>query len=196
MRKAIKFNQDGFEPISCGCIIIVVFIIILAIIAGARNKQESLGIITEQDISSKDIILTERTEKPIGTERRIIDNSKGDVSITREIKVTNEWTKESSVDSENAISTKVDVKKSLLVISAAAEAEVATKFSASSSEGEKRTFSDSFIVNVPARKSLVLLLEWKQVWQHGKVKIFTSDGKEVLVPFSVLQNLTYDSKSL
>ena len=140
-----------------------------------------------------EIVETERSEESFGTDKRVVDNSKSSVKVTRRFSVQKEWSRTYSIEYERATSGGLgisgDVKK-VLGFNAAIDLSVREKFCAS--DQIKEVYSEEIGVEVPALTKLAVLLHWKKVWQHGFVVCRGLNDEELKVPFRAVAGVTFD----
>lgn len=133
-----------------------------------------------------------------GDEPKYVDNLKSDVPFKRTIRATRRWTQHIQIQTQSAresgtsgglgLSTifTAELRKTLLRT-------LSTNYSASSEM--ERVFEDTFEVEVPPRTRMHILLHWKRVVQIGKMRIRSSDGRVIEVPFRVAIDLAVDPES-
>ncbi|MCP4372611.1 MAG: hypothetical protein GY797_31560 [Deltaproteobacteria bacterium] len=140
-----------------------------------------------------EIIETNRTQEPRGSEDRIIDNSDSKSASTRRLVFKEEWTQVVSFEKEKAVSAAqkvgVNVDK-ILMASASVGTELREKYSISTQK--KKTYEEEISIPVPKNAKVKLTLHWKNIWQNGKIRMRTQENIEVLVPFRVLVGITFD----
>jgi hypothetical protein len=69
--------------------------------------------------------------------------------------------------------------------------EKALKSKYSISEDTRETYVEDLLFRVPGRTSLVVVLNWKRIWQHGMIRIGSAD-QTVEVPFKAAVGVTFD----
>lgn len=145
------------------------------------------------DIWQTRIEEAERVSEPLGTEERIIDNSRSSSSIERTIVVSRQWTQSVSFEKENVTGLEggVNVK---LPLSAGLEASATStvKRAYAVAEEATRTYSEEVKINVAKNTQTRLLFHWRQVWQRGVIVGKSVDGAEVRIPFEVKLHPTFD----
>ncbi|KAB0242024.1 MULTISPECIES: hypothetical protein [Microcystis] len=142
---------------------------------------------------------TWRTEKRIGDESRIIDNSScRDSSINRSIKVSKQWRQTYELEHENAHSLKsgksVQADK-YVTYTKQIEDNFRQKYSISLEEN--RTFEDMIQIEVKPGRVVTLHISWKKIIQQGYVNMFNihNPSETIQIPFSAVVDLAFDLKS-
>jgi hypothetical protein len=129
-------------------------------------------------------------EEPFITEvPRIIDNPSA-ATVTRRIRVSQDWKRTHTVDIEE--STKVGASAKLTsFIDVQVETALSAKYGASTDETQ--TYSDEVSVTVPPRSKVTLSLIWKLRIKRGVVRYLDETGLALIdVPFSVVTGVTFD----
>jgi hypothetical protein len=150
------------------------------------------------EILSKPTILeTERVEEGIGSDARIIDNSRSAVTLTRTFSISKEWSKSFSIEYEKATSFNGGVTVGLDEMSsltAGFEQSVRERFSIS--REAKEIYSEEIQIQVPASKKLSVIFDWKKVWQLGFLQFYDLNKRELKVPFRVVVGITFDQRQI
>jgi hypothetical protein len=134
---------------------------------------------------------THRSEEPIGTETRRIDNTSGPARVTRTMRVTREWSRTVSLDhtSSDGTSTGAQVGPDWLALRTSVEQSLSQTYSVST--GRREEFVEEISVEVDPGTAVTVVLAWKRLWQHGVVHVL-SGGSPVEVPFRLAVGITYD----
>jgi hypothetical protein len=145
------------------------------------------------ELTSFELRETMRTEEPFGKERRQIDNSKSSVECERRFRVAKEWTRRIVVEGEKATSRRGEAVlklDGLFDLGGSLERTLRDRYSAS--EETRLLYEEEISLKVGARTSVVVLLTWKRIWQHGEAVAVASDGALVAVPYQVAVGVTFD----
>lgn len=146
------------------------------------------------ELSNFQIIESNRLEEALGSDRRIIDNSRGTGSITRKLIITKEWSKIYTVDFENALKAQAEASFKLFELinfKTTIEGNLRKKYSIS--EGVKNTYTDEVSVEIRPQTKVVYCFNWKRIWQHGTIKCLDRVGREVaFIPFKIVIGITFD----
>jgi hypothetical protein len=141
-----------------------------------------------------DITETHRSEEPIGTETRRIENLTGAARVTRTMRVTREWRRTVSLglDSSDGTSIGAQAGPDWLALRASVEQSLSRTYSISTDRREE--FVDEISFEVDPGSAVTVVLAWKRVWQHGVVHVL-SRGTPVEVPFRVADGLRIDQST-
>ena len=133
---------------------------------------------------------THRSEEPIGTETRRIDNT-GPARVTRTMRVTREWSRTVSLDhtSSDGTSTGAQVGPDWLALRTSVEQSLSQTYSVST--GSREEFVEEIGVEVEPGTAVTVVLAWKRLWQHGVVHVL-SRGSQVEVSFRLAAGITFD----
>jgi hypothetical protein len=174
-------------------------------VKGDPSKISQLDI-KNLDINELTVIETERVEEHLGSENRVIDNSKSGVTVTREFNITKEWSQSYVIDYEKTRALGGEINAGIGKNAAALLQLVSVSFKAtfqktikdrySTSEGTKLTYSEKITLQVKEKTKLRVTFEWKRLWQHGLLKISTKNGTEIEIPFRVAIGVTFDQVQL
>ncbi len=143
--------------------------------------------------SQVEVIETHRSQEEFGTEQRRIDNSKSIIELERRLTIIKEWSKSVVMEREDAQKAGVELNigvNEAASIKAAAEKAIKSKYTVS--ENTKETYEDSLLLKVPSKTNLLLVLNWKRIWQHGIIRIFDQDGTVHEVPFKTVVGVSFD----
>ncbi len=136
---------------------------------------------------------SERSEEPLGVDRRLIDNSKSSTKLTRRFSISKEWTKTYTIEYEKSqvdgTQFNIGVNESV-GFQASSEETIRKQYSIS--EEEKETYLDEVEVEVPGFTKLSLSFQWKRIWQHGLIRLCAQNDKEICIPFRVAVGITFD----
>lgn len=134
---------------------------------------------------------THRSEEPVGTETRRIDNTAGTSRLTRTIRVTREWSRTVSLDlnTSHGASARAQIGPNWLELRTSVEQTLSCTYSVSA--GRREEFAEEIGVEVEPGTALAIVLVWKRLWQHGVVQVL-SRGRQVEVPFRVAVGITFD----
>jgi hypothetical protein len=146
------------------------------------------------EISNFQLIETNIWDEPLGSERRIIDNSKGTGCVTRKLIISKEWSKTYTVNFEKAVKASVTAGFKLLnIVDIKASIEGNLRKTYSISESIKNTYTDEFAVEVKPQTKVTYCINWKCIWQNGVIKCLDWNEREVAsIPFQVVIGVTFD----
>jgi hypothetical protein len=131
-------------------------------------------------------------------EVRNVDNLKSDVPFKRTIRVSRRWSQTIQVQTQLARESgtsgglgvssifTAEVRKSLVQT-------LSSNYAVSSQM--ERVFEDTFEVEVPPRTRMQILLHWKRVVQTGMLRLRSSDGRTIVVPFRVGIDVAVDPET-
>jgi hypothetical protein len=60
------------------------------------------------------------------------------------------------------------------------------------SKQEQERHIEEFEVVVPPHTKAIIVLEWKRIWQHGKIIFSNPNNMQVEVPFAVAVGITFN----
>jgi hypothetical protein len=138
---------------------------------------------------------TGRSEYPLGTEERRIDNSANGSEVTRSIKATKRWTQSCQIEREHSQANRLggDLKMfDLVTVSSQAETTVRKKYAISSDV--EQTFEEQITLTVPKSTSVLLRMDWKKIVQHGYIRFRNQHGQIVDIPYQVDVGVTFDQR--
>ena len=139
------------------------------------------------------IVETGRVEESLGSDRRIIDNSKSSVNLTRKFSISKEWARTCSIEYEKAQvgSTELGIGiDEITSIKTSFEETIRKQYSIS--EETKEVYSEEIEIEVPSSIKLNLVFQWKRIWQCGFIKFRNQNNEELKVPFRVVVGVTFD----
>jgi hypothetical protein len=159
---------------------------------GDQTKAANFNI-GNQDIRSLNLLETERVEEHLGSETRIVDNSKSGITVTREFTISKEWSQSYTIDYDKTTALTGEVSGGLFnLASLKSNVQRTVKDHYSISEGTKLTYSEKIILQVNANTKLRVVFQWKRLWQHGILEILNKSGAEFKTPFRVAIGVTFD----
>jgi hypothetical protein len=137
----------------------------------------------------------DRYEVDLGRpETRVIDNSGGTSSVVRTFRLSREWTRTLTTDTEKAL--KATAGLTIPWVKIKAEIEGALNQHFSHSFQERQSFEDTVVVTVAAHTKTTVLFSWKEIRQAGMV-LMSRDGRQLLnVPFESVVGLSFDQKQI
>jgi hypothetical protein len=163
--------------------------------AAARRRSVSLPAGPFQVLG---IANAKRIYEDDGDEPKFVDNLKSDVPFKRTIRASRRWTQTVQLQTQSARESgtsgglglssifTAELRKTLLHT-------LSSSYSASSEM--ERVFEDTFEVEVPPRTRMHIMLHWKRVVQIGRMRIRSSDGRTIHVPFRVVIDLSVDPEN-
>ena len=136
---------------------------------------------------------THRSEEEIGAEKREIDNAKSSIELERRFTVTREWTKSFIVEEEIGRKTGAELSVGLSeTASIKATAEEAIRVKYIRTEDTKQIYTEEIVLKVPANTKLLVVLNWKRIWQHGIITLHDEKGDVSEWPFKLVVGVTFD----
>jgi len=154
--------------------------------AGAPAEELTVVAVTE----------TRRSEHPMGTEDRVVDNSANSSPVTRTFMVRKRWLQTCQVEAEHAVTdrTSFDAKAlDLLSLSSTAERSVRRQYAITTDVEQE--YQEEVTLEVPEFRTVTLTISWKRLVQHGEVRMLRSaDGARVVVPFAADVGVTFDQR--
>ncbi len=161
-------------------------------VKGDQSKGSQIDI-KNLNISHLNVEETERIEEHLGSEQRLIDNSKSGITVTREFTIGKEWSQSYVIDYDKTTSLGGEIGGGLFSLGTFKSTFQRTvKDHYSISEGTKLTYSEKISLQVKENTKLRVIFQWKRLWQHGFLQISTKNGKEFEVPFRVAIGVTFD----
>ncbi len=143
------------------------------------------------------IVATDRSEQPLGSDERVIDNSKSSVHLTRNLRLQKEWSKSYRIEYERAYRERTTTDHKVteyLGTRRTAEKLLRTKYGIA--ERERQQYEEMIALKVAPYKKVRLCLQWKQIMQNGVIVLGDQHGEQANVPFSVVIGLTFDQAQL
>jgi len=149
------------------------------------------------DVSIFEFTETDRWEESLGSDLRLIDNSKGSGSVTRKLTVNKEWSKNYAVEFEKAVKVQGEMNFDIVkIISLKTTIEGNLKKKYSISENTKYAYTDEVSVEIKPSTKVSYRFKWKRVWQNGLIKCLDQSGQAVaFIPFQVVVGVTFDIES-
>jgi hypothetical protein len=161
-------------------------------VKGDQSKASQIDI-KNLDIKNLNVIETERVEEHLGSEQRLIDNSKSGITVNREFTIGKEWSQSYVIDYDKTTSVGGEIGGSLFSLGTLKSTfQRSIKDHYSISEGTKLTYSEKINLQIKEKTKLRVIFQWKRLWQHGFLQICTKDGKEFEIPFRVAIGVTFD----
>jgi hypothetical protein len=134
-----------------------------------------------------------RYERILGTpEVRIIDNAKSASPVTRTFRVSREWTRTLSVDTESVRRLTTGTELPLLKLKAEVEQAIRNHFA--STFQETRTFEDTVVITAAPYTRTEVTFTWKEVRQKGAVTALRGSVAEAELHFESIIGLAFDQK--
>jgi len=142
------------------------------------------------------IVESDRSEEFIGEDRRVIDNSQSASTPTRTFSFSKEWSKTLVLEMEHATTGGATLTlgaKEVAALTASSEQKLRQTYSAT--ESVRETSTEEVSCQAAAHQSLLVIVKWKRIWQHGYLTI---EGREpmVRVPFRVVVGATFDQQQI
>lgn len=147
-----------------------------------------------KDIEVKE---THRSEEGIGSEQRVVDNSKSSIELERRFTVSKDWAQSVSFEEETGKSSGTEISvgiSEVADIKAAAEQELKSRYT--KTEETRQTYAEEIILKVPGNTKLLVEFNWKRIWQHGNIIIHTDAGEALNLPFKIIVGVTFDQTQI
>jgi hypothetical protein len=143
---------------------------------------------------------TRRTATPMGYDDYARDNRSSSIPMNSTIKVSRRWLQRLEVDWEESRTTSTTGKVNLLSQYASVGLERKVEQSLKSSlslvtEAEQLT-EQSVEVVVPAHRRLTVRLNWKQIWQEGRLEVRLPDGTSAEIAYRAAVDVTFDQENI
>lgn len=192
-----------------GCVSSLIFILLgpltplltTLIYKNESNKFSNNSLATKNvptsDWSIIQLVETKRIDEPLGTEIREVDNSKSEIQVVRKFTVSREYVCAYTIDYEKTFGMNGDLLLGVAnfsTIKAGLDRKITEKYSISSSQ--KRTYMEEITLTIPAKKKVLINLNWKQVWQCGVIRLRDTANKELEIPFRVSLEPTFDQQQI
>lgn len=139
-----------------------------------------------------EIVETRRSEEPIGDETRTIDNRRGNAEVTRVIRASRDWSRSVTI-ADNRVQDKgggVSVGPRWASLHAETKSTLQRNYSISSDIRE--THAEEITLRVPTGSCVQLTLHWKQIVQHGFVRVQEKPYGAIEIPFKIGIAVTFD----
>lgn len=149
------------------------------------------------DVATVELLETDRFEEPLGSDRRVIDNSKGTGRLTRRLTISKEWSKTYSIDFQRAVTASGEAGFklfSLVDLKTRIEGSLKTQYAIS--ETTKNSYTDEVSVDIEPQTKVTYAFLWKCIWQNGVIRCLSKNNQEVArIPFRVAIGVTFDIAS-
>lgn len=136
-----------------------------------------------------------RSEEPIGTENRRIDNTSGAARLTRTMRVTREWSRMVNLDLHDSRGSSADARVGPAWLSLRTTIEQSLSRTYAISANRREEFAEELSVEVEPGAAVTVVLAWKRLWQHG-VAHTLFQGRQIEIPFCVAVGITFDQSVL
>lgn len=165
------------------------------------NLYGNSNSITPNQVEFLGIEETHRLTEDLGTDTRLIDNSKSTSKITRKFTISREWSKTYLVQYENTKTNSTELNLQLKVsevefggIKQASQTALKTAYSIS--EVKKEIFTDDVQIDVSEHQKVNVFFAWKSIWQYGSMKFRYQNNMEFDIPFKVSVGVTFDQTQI
>lgn len=142
----------------------------------------------DEGLARRALVEGGRTEEPIGSESRRIENSTT-ASIQRTIRVSREWTHQIEFGLMEESSSSVESKATLKAIGLTAQMQNSIQEHYKIITEEKQALIEEIVITVPANTSIEIMLNWKRIWQNGYLEPGMGYNE---TPFRFCVGLTFD----
>jgi hypothetical protein len=138
-----------------------------------------------------EIVETEQTAEPFRVDTMCLDNRGGTSPLRRTVTKSQEWSRSYQISGEEASTSGKTLTVPLGAASLGLKAERALKNGYQLSEDKKAVLTDTFDFEVPANTFREVSFIYKQIWQHGLLRV-VEDGETREAPFKVALRLEVD----
>jgi hypothetical protein len=138
-----------------------------------------------------EIVETEQTAERFQVDTMCLDNRGGTSPLRRSVTKSQEWSRSYEISREESGTSSKSLTVPLTGGSLGMKAERALKNGYSLSEDKKAVLTDTFDFEVPANTLREVSFIYKQIWQHGFLRI-VEDGETREAPFKVALRLEVD----
>jgi hypothetical protein len=134
---------------------------------------------------------TRRSEESIGTDSFRIDNTSGRGRLTRNLRVTREWSRMVSLDlhAHRGVSIAAQIGPNWLALKTSIEQSLEHTYGISVSRREE--FAEEIGIEIEPGADISVILTWKRIWQHGFAHVLTQDS-QANAPFRMAVGVTFD----
>jgi hypothetical protein len=139
-----------------------------------------------------EVVETRRSEEPIGDETRTIDNRRGNSEVTRVIRASREWSRSVTITDNRARDIGGGISVGPQWVNLHAEIKSILQRSYSISSDIRETHAEEITFQVPAGSCVQLTLHWKQIVQHGFVRVQERSRGVIEIPFKIGIAVTFD----
>jgi hypothetical protein len=129
-----------------------------------------------------------------GSEERLIDHSETSAHVRKTITFSRRWTQTFTTESESTWTVGSGVTLGLGKLSAfkaSAESKLRERYAVAVETSQ--THQEELVIEIPPAKKILIVLDWKEVFQHGVI-YFQSHDERVGIPFAVSVGLTFDQR--
>jgi DNA-directed RNA polymerase subunit RPC12/RpoP len=140
-----------------------------------------------------DLAETYRSEERIGRDERLIDNSSSMAEVTRKFLVTREWSRDCKLEREVTDRTSEGLTigdQQAAHLSFETERVLRQRYSIN--DRSREVYSEEVTIVVPPGSRLRVLIDWKNIWQHGTLKVRDSSKRVWQYQFRVVAGVTFD----
>jgi len=137
------------------------------------------------------IVETEQTAEQYRVDTMCLDNRGGTSPLRRSVTKSQEWSRSYQISAEETGTSGKSLTVPLAGASLGLKAERAIKNGYQLSEDKKAVLTDTFDFEVPPKTLREVSFIYKQVWQHGLLRI-EEDGETRETPFKVAVRLEVD----
>ena len=136
-----------------------------------------------------------RYEVPMGQETRTVDNSKSSSSTTRTVRLTREWTRTYTLDTEHDMTVSGSAGLSIHILDLKAEAERLVKNAYSVTSEQRETFEEDVTLTVKDHTKSEITFFWKELRQKGNVQMSGADF-QAQIPYEIVVGMTFDQQQV
>jgi len=63
------------------------------------------------------------------------------------------------------------------------------------SEESKQLYTEEITLEIPSKKKLKVIFNWKRIWQHGLL-LLKFNGEQIEMPFQIVVGVTFDQSQV
>ena len=130
---------------------------------------------------------------PLGDEVRVIDNSRSSSPAMRVVRLTREWVRTCTVDTEHISMIHGSAGVGIRVLELKIEAERTLMKKYSTTTEHRETFQEEVTITVAPRTKSTIVFSWKEIRQSGVVQV-AAGRSEARIPYEVVTGLTFDQQ--
>jgi hypothetical protein len=137
-----------------------------------------------------------RSEVVVGEETRRIDNSRGVSTIVRKFKISREWTRSFTFDTERTTTRGAQAGIDFTGASIRGQIETSIRDYYRTSEQERHLFEDEVTISIAPQTLTRAVFTWKEIRQNGYVDLRRDDLVVAQVPFEIIIGLSFDQQQI
>jgi hypothetical protein len=130
---------------------------------------------------------------PLGDEVRVMDNSRSSSPAMRVVRLTREWVRTCTVDTEHISMIHGSAGVGIRVLELKIEAERTLMKKYSTTTEHRETFQEEVTITVAPRTKSTIVFSWKEIRQRGVVQV-AAGRSEARIPYEIVTGLTFDQQ--